>query len=297
MTGRMPVPHNTAPDPQAPIRVFSSLREAMRPKISTQGVNSQPGSFYLWNGQALLVGSVNETRSHRHHAVQLVVSLSGSFYILAEGFKSRQRAVLISPDTRHRLNGRDGRQAILLIDSESSAARMLVSRYGKVNRLSVLDAEILAPSVARFSSVGAEDLSCSEARIICDEMIQALTGAAHVPVAMDQRIRKAIELARELPEHKAHLVYLAKEVGLSESRFAHLFSEETGIPIRRYLLWLRLMQAIQCLLNGVSLTTAAHEAGFADSAHLSRTFRDMFGMTLSDCFKNSRFVQVISCFG
>ncbi len=268
----------------------------MRPRMSAQSAASQPGSFYLWNGQALLVGSVNDTRSHRHHAVQ-VVSLSGSFHISVEGVKSRQRAVLISPDTWHRLNGRDGRQALLLIDSESSAARMLVSRYGRVNRLSVLDPEVLAPSVARFSSVGAEALSCTEAGIICDEMIQALTGEIPLPVGMDPRIRKAIELARELPEHKAPLVYLAKEVGLSESRFAHLFSEQTGIPIRRYLLWLRLMQTIQCLLNGVSLTTAAHEAGFADSAHLSRTFRDMFGMTLSGCFKNSRFVQVISCLG
>lgn len=269
----------------------------MRPKISAQNATSQPGSFYLWNGQALLVGSVNDTRSHRHHAVQLVVSLSGSFHVCADGVKSQQRAILISPDAQHRLNGRDGRQALLLIDSESSAARMLVSRYGKVNGLSVLDPEVLAPSVARFSSVGAEDLSCLEARIICDEMIQALTGEMPLPAGMDPRIRKAIDLARELPEHKVPLVYLAKEVGLSESRFAHLFSEETGIPIRRYLLWLRLMQAIQCLLNGVSLTTAAHEAGFADSAHLSRTFRDMFGMTLSGCFKNSRFVQVISCLG
>lgn len=291
----MPVPQNAATNPQAPIREFPSLRDAMRSRISPQSAASRPGSFYLWNGQALLVGSVNDTRSHRHHAVQLVVSLSGSFRVTAEGVESRHRAVFISPDTWHRLDGRDGRQALLLIDSESSAARTLVSRYGTVNRLSVLDPDVLAPSVARLSSIGAEDLTCSGARIICDEMIRALAGEIHVLGEMDRRIRKAIELARELPEHKAPLAYLAKEVGLSESRFAHLFSEQTGIPIRRYLLWLRLMQAIQYLLNGVSLTTAAHEAGFADSAHLSRTFRDMFGMTLSGSFKNSRFVQVISC--
>jgi AraC-like DNA-binding protein len=32
---------------------------------------------------------------------------------------------------------------------------------------------------------------------------------------------------------------------------------------------------------GGSLTDAAHEAGFADSAHLSRTFRRMFGVAPS----------------
>ena len=31
-------------------------------------------------------------------------------------------------------------------------------------------------------------------------------------------------------------------------------------------------------MQGGSWTEAAHEAGFADSAHLSRTFKRMFGM-------------------
>jgi len=43
-------------------------------------------------------------------------------------------------------------------------------------------------------------------------------------------------------------------------------------------LWLRLMRAVERFAAGASLTDAAHEAGFADSAHLSRTFRRMFGI-------------------
>jgi AraC-like DNA-binding protein len=31
--------------------------------------------------------------------------------------------------------------------------------------------------------------------------------------------------------------------------------------------------------SGAALTEAAHGAGFADSAHLSRTFRRMFGIS------------------
>jgi AraC-like DNA-binding protein len=55
-----------------------------------------------------------------------------------------------------------------------------------------------------------------------------------------------------------------------------------------------LMDALTQIVCGVSLTTAAHEAGFADSAHLSRTFKRMFGMTPSDLFKNDQYIQVIS---
>lgn len=41
-------------------------------------------------------------------------------------------------------------------------------------------------------------------------------------------------------------------------------------------------------MRGSSLTEAAHVAGFADSAHLSRTFRSMFGIAPSFMFERSR---------
>ena len=36
--------------------------------------------------------------------------------------------------------------------------------------------------------------------------------------------------------------------------------------------------AIEAVMAGASWTEAAHEAGFADSAHLTRTHRRMFGI-------------------
>ena len=53
---------------------------------------------------------------------------------------------------------------------------------------------------------------------------------------------------------------------------------QTGTSFRAYLLWTRLNVAIQFAMAGRSWTEAAHAAGFADSAHLTRTFRRMFGM-------------------
>jgi AraC-like DNA-binding protein len=73
---------------------------------------------------------------------------------------------------------------------------------------------------------------------------------------------------------------VANQLALSESRFLHLFSKELGIAWRPYLLWRRMICAIQALINGSSATDAAHLAGFSDSAHLSRTFRNNFGMTI-----------------
>jgi AraC-like DNA-binding protein len=68
---------------------------------------------------------------------------------------------------------------------------------------------------------------------------------------------------------------------LSESRFSHLFVDQIGLPFRTYVLWRRLSSAVDRMASGASLTNAAHEAGFADSAHFSRTFLRMFGIPAS----------------
>jgi len=58
----------------------------------------------------------------------------------------------------------------------------------------------------------------------------------------------------------------------------HLFKARMGVPVRRYVLWARLRGGLEQALAGASLTSAALEAGFSDSAHFSRTFREMFGI-------------------
>lgn len=85
---------------------------------------------------------------------------------------------------------------------------------------------------------------------------------------MNARLRKQFET----------LGLAAKVAGLSEGRFRHLFVEETGVAFRPYLLWTRLNHALALASSGVSLTEAAYAANFADSAHLTRTCRRMFGV-------------------
>ena len=87
---------------------------------------------------------------------------------------------------------------------------------------------------------------------------------------------------------------LAGIAGLSPSRFMHVFTESVGVPVRPYILWLRLQRAACDLTEGASVTSAAHHAGFSDSAHLTRTFRRMLGVTPSDLALRKRLSQGFS---
>jgi len=95
---------------------------------------------------------------------------------------------------------------------------------------------------------------------------------------VDPRIRRIIDHAAENLDGPVSLIEAARGIYLSPSRLRHLFVEQTGLPFKTYLLWLRLVRALETYSSGSSLTEAAHLAGFSDSAHFSRTFRRTFGL-------------------
>lgn len=107
---------------------------------------------------------------------------------------------------------------------------------------------------------------------------------------LDKRVQAALvylqqfflSSASEVFEDKLLVDSVAKSVGLSKSRFLHVFREQMGITWRSYVLWRRLLLAIGQIRRGSNATQAAHNAGFADSAHLSRTFKTTFGLTIRD---------------
>ena len=74
----------------------------------------------------------------------------------------------------------------------------------------------------------------------------------------------------------------ARHVGISPRQLRRSFADEIGIPYRRYILWRRLRRALLAISDGTDLRTAAATAGFSDSAHFSRTFRQTFGLTPSE---------------
>lgn len=105
------------------------------------------------------------------------------------------------------------------------------------------------------------------------------------PRRLDPRIDVAVDAIDDrLREGVVRLDDVRAATGLSAERLRHLFSTEIGMPFRRYVLWRRLRAAVTALQAGEGLTGAAHDAGFADAAHLARTLKAMFGIRAGDAF-------------
>lgn len=93
--------------------------------------------------------------------------------------------------------------------------------------------------------------------------------------ATDVRVLRALDAI----EGGLDVASAASRVGLSSGRLTHLVTEQLGSPPRVWGAWFKLQRAMaRTLLFGDSLTAAAHEAGFADSAHLTRTCKRMMGV-------------------
>lgn len=241
------------------------------------------GRIALWEGGSLWVFDVPgeadapiRRAEHAHHAFQLTFSLGGAFSIHLEDRVLPGPFAQVAPDKLHSFEAR-GLVAHLFIEPEGRAGRSLLQVIqGQPSALNITEQISDAPDLIRRAFEHPTDAR-NAMREVGIEICSRVAGRTH-PVDPDRRVRQIITWANENLDGALGINEAADRVGLSPSRASHLFVETTGLPFRTYVLWLRLVRAVDAYTRGVSLTEAAHEAGFADSAHLSRTFKRMFGL-------------------
>lgn len=74
---------------------------------------------------------------------------------------------------------------------------------------------------------------------------------------------------------------IARWLGRSTSHVTHSVSGSTGIAPRAWRTWSRVLQSVDLIGRGATVTEAAHQVGFADSPHLWRQCRSTLGIAPS----------------
>jgi AraC-like DNA-binding protein len=253
-------------------------------KISTDS------KLYITKGAALFIGTIADTVFHKHHSIQITISLKKSFVMQIGNKTINTGSIIINSGIDHKLIGIDDIQALLLIDPESA--------YGCIFKNHIWNNKYLNIKINNHIKSYLENTNDKDFCIIeIIRQIAIVCGAStnNKKIINDIRINKIINLIETIDEKKVTIKNLASVISLSESRLQHLFKNHTGISIKKYLQWKRMIDGVNIIVSGKDFTFSSHEAGFSDSAHMSRTFKEMFGINLSDIFKNSRSVQVVIC--
>ena len=187
------------------------------------------------------------------------------------------RVLAVAPGVRHQLQAH-GLICVIFVEPESVIGRSLVQHLFS-------ELPLVAIRHADFDEQITGLSQALDGRLSREQILERARAAVHalVPGALrqphDRRIDAIIDYAASHIDGHLSLEQAASaaSVHLSSSRLRHLFVEQTGLAFKTYMLWLRLVRAVQLYSEGVSLTEAAHGAGFADSAHFSRAFKRTFG--------------------
>ncbi len=235
--------------------------------------------WHLDRSRTLFIGPLIYNGSHQHGAPVFLAGLHGAFGLrVRNGSWLTCRTAVIPAGVLHELDVGGNPIAVLYIEPSTAGIHALTPLVGnscETDGVLIGSAGEIAPMRALYEDRNSLQWTA--------EALGDLLGFARQRErdVIDGRIAHAVEIMRERPDDLALVTGLAGEVGLSASRFQHLFTQSVGVPFRRYRAWARMRAAIGEIVSGSNFTTAAHAVGFSDQAHFAHDFRRTFGAPAS----------------
>jgi AraC family transcriptional regulator len=245
--------------------------------------DAQKVHVYAWPERFLYLGPSTATTLHRNHAATWLVAERGKLRVTIDGGESLEDEVVYVPsETPFRTEDAHTLIAALYWEPESASFQRIAAQFD-VRTPRAFACQFT--SASRLIALTDPDTSLATADRTLASVFGLETFGLATPTVADERIANALNFLRADPRAYDSIDALAARVHLSPSRFAHVFKEHVGVPVRRYVLWLKMRAALDAAIDGQSLTAAAISAGFADSAHLSRTVRALIGVAPEFLFR------------
>lgn len=255
--------------------------------LSETSCRVRPRSLLVsWGARALYVGPAFGLLVHRNAVAVLAIGLHGPLAVARDpsepdlGFVEC-RTALIEPNQLHLIRTTDEDHAFVYVDALSSDLAVLRGRCLRRGHSVSFDLDNEAALIDLLLNM---ERSAKGWRTASGQIAAALS--LHRG-RTDARIEAAVRSLFAAPGEETDAAGQAVQIGLSPSRFQHLFKEVTGLAFRRFRLWARMRAALASAVGGATLTQAAHEAGFSSSAHLSAAFKAMFGMPPTGLLTNA----------
>lgn len=243
-------------------------------------------TLWLWQGQAAYLGESFQLDTHSTPIQCFVLGMDELVTVNTPHGRVRQRSVLIPARTTHRLET-SGRVLFYYLDPRSAAAA----------RVRDAMSQPCVPVAARHRDEAAVLAHLAQPGPPDPLVLRRVIAGHDARATIDNRIRAVLDAIVDDPADRTGAAELAARLGISTSRFLHLFSSDTGTSFRRYRLWARLLAVAGAVADGSDLTRAAADAGFASASHFSDTFRALFGLTASEVLAQDTKIVVVDEFG
>jgi len=102
---------------------------------------------------------------------------------------------------------------------------------------------------------------------------------------IDERILSLLDEIDKYKHLETKVTTLAGQLNYSESYLTHLFKNETGVSLKRYLLLRRVEYVWQRIARGDNFSEAALDAGFSSPSHFSDTCKKLTGISAADVLR------------
>ncbi len=243
-----------------------------------EGLNDsgEDGLARIFDQGALHHSRGQSTSWHSHYAWKLHVGLDGPVWVESDtctiGRDERARVVVVPPGVEHRTGAVGWSLAVFLSPgSRGTSWRACGGAFG------------LTESASARVVAMCEGFDLAERRTtgdFADEL--AIVASEHLGGAavIDPRVEAALTQLKHCPE--IGLPALARSVGLSLDRLSRLTARETGLGLRRHVLWNKVVGFLSAGDEYETLAAAAAGAGFSDHAHMTRTCRQFLGRAPSE---------------
>jgi AraC-like DNA-binding protein len=233
--------------------------------------------LFSWGARAVYAGPVLGLTPHRNAVAVVAIGVDEPFLLARDPVGGGRefdecRTALIKPNTLHHLTGTQGRMGFVYLDACSREATRLAEQARISTPRSALHLSSESELLDVFRGLDGTESSWRRSKAALSPLLGPRDRER------DPRIGAALALMHAQPAARPSLDHLASTVGLSNSHFMRLFTASTGVPLRRYRIWVAVGAAMRAIARGDTLTEAAFDAGFSSSAHFSSTFRQMFGL-------------------
>lgn len=234
--------------------------------------------LHLWDDGFIYITPAIQSGLTARPVLTLLASISGHPFTLEarDGTRVHCTAAVVAPDVPRRLDAQGCGLISINLDPATSTYQMLSTWIGG-RSIVPLDARVFGALRDSFEPALHGVLRDAQLRSLSYRMVDAVSGSVDLSRGMDSRIERMLQLIRTNPSFLQR-DDLTAAACLSGGRLSHLFQEQVGLSVKRYLLWTKLRRSAAQLAEGQRLTHIAQASGFSDSAHMSRTFRDLFGL-------------------